>query len=173
MFLITLFYYKCGMINVLVQHHALRRHPLYDINQETHHHENGDDELLPPRPPFHDGVHPALAQFMVDTTRHFAEAVARIPQRNKQAEHIGCSIHDFSSHQFRLFEGIEGPNLAEVWLTDIEVLFTTLGCTDEQKVHYIRLKLTEEAGRWWTSKKVLLSELVNKIEITWEFFKME
>jgi hypothetical protein len=72
-----------------------------------------------------------------------------------------------------LFEGIEGPNLAEVWLTDIEVLFTTLGCTDEQKVHYIRLKLTEEAGRWWTSKKVLLSELVNKIEITWEFFKME
>jgi hypothetical protein len=41
-----------------------RRRPLCDINQEAPHYENGDYELPPP---FYDGVHPALAQFMADT----------------------------------------------------------------------------------------------------------
>jgi hypothetical protein len=27
----------------------------------------------------------------------------------------------------------------EAWLTDIDVLYTTLGCTDEQKVQYLAL----------------------------------
>jgi hypothetical protein len=49
-------------------------------------------------------------------------------------------------------------NVTETWLTDIKVLFDTLNCTDKQKVRYIGLKLTGEVGRWWTSKKVLLSE---------------
>jgi len=53
------------------------------------------------------------------------------------------------------------------------VLFDTLDCTDEQKVHYIGLKLTREDGRWWTSKKVLLSEPWNETEITWDLFKVE
>lgn len=110
-----------------------RRRPLCDINQEANHHENGDGELPPPPPPtsFHNGIHPALAQFMADTTRHFAEVVARIPRPNERVEYLGCSIRDFSSHHFRSFEGNEGPIVAEAWLTDIGVLFDTLSCTDE------------------------------------------
>lgn len=37
-------------------------------------------------------------------------------------------------------------NVALTWLTDIEVLFDTLSCTDKQKVRYIGLKQTGEAG---------------------------
>jgi hypothetical protein len=49
-------------------------------------------------------------------------------------------------------------------------LFKTLGCTKEQKVWYIGLQLTGEAGRWWNSRKVLLR---NETEITWELFNVE
>jgi hypothetical protein len=53
---------------------------------------------------------------------------------------------------------------------NIEVLFNTLGCMDEQRVSYIGLQLTGEARRWWTSRNVLLG---NETEITWESFKVE
>jgi hypothetical protein len=83
---------------------------------------------------------------------------------------VGCSLRDFASYHFRTFEGTEGPNVAEAWLTDIDTLYTTLGCTDEQKVQYIVLQLTGEAKRWWTARKVLLGE---RTVITWEMFKEE
>jgi hypothetical protein len=35
-------------------------------------------------------------------------------------------------------------NVAETWLTDIEVLFDTLSSTNKQKVHYIGLKLSRK-----------------------------
>jgi hypothetical protein len=101
-------------------------------NQNIHHHENGNRRIPPPPPPFYDGVHLALVQFMTDTTRHFAKAIARISQPIEQPGH--CSICGFSRHNFRPFEGIEGPNVAEAWLTDIEVLFNILGCSNEQRV---------------------------------------
>jgi hypothetical protein len=113
-----------------------RRHPLCDINHEAHRYENGDDDLpTTPLPlPFYDGVHPTLAQFMANTTRQFAKAIAQISRPNEQAENLSCSLHDFSSHNFRTFEGIEEPNAAKAWLTKIEVLFDTLRCTNEQRV---------------------------------------
>jgi hypothetical protein len=36
---------------------------------------NGNDEIPPPPPVFHDGVHPTLIQFMGDITRQFTEAI--------------------------------------------------------------------------------------------------
>jgi hypothetical protein len=99
---------------------------------------------------------------MVDTSRQFVEAIAHMPQPNNQVEPLGCSLRDFSSHNFRSFEGIEGPSVAEAWLTDIEVLFDTLGCTHDQRARYIGLKLTGKAERWWTFKKVLLTEPPNE-----------
>ncbi|XP_062173811.1 uncharacterized protein LOC133879298 [Alnus glutinosa] len=110
---------------------------------------------------------------MADTSRQFVEAITRMPQPNNQAEPLGCSLRGFSSHNFRSFEGIEGPSAVEAWLTDIEVLFDIFGCTNEQRVRYIELKLTGEAGRWWTSKKVLLTKPPNETVITWDLFKVE
>jgi hypothetical protein len=110
---------------------------------------------------------------MAETTRQFAEAVSRIPRPMERVEHQGCSIRDFSSHHFRSFDGNEGPDAAKAWLTDIDMLFDTLGCTDDQKVRYIALNLTGEAGWWWGSKKVLLAGTRNEIVVTWEMFQTE
>jgi hypothetical protein len=149
-----------------------RRRPRYDVNQEAPHHENGDNELSPPPPPpqLNDGVHLALMQFMADTTRHLVDALSRIPQPVERVERIGYFLCNFFTYHFRSFEGIEGPNVAEAWLMDIEVLYNTLSCTNEQKVQYTRVKLTGEAGRWWNSRKVLLGD---DAVITWELFKVE
>jgi hypothetical protein len=111
-----------------------RRHPLNNSNRVPRPEENGEEELPPPPPPFNDGIHPALVQLIADTTRHLAEAISRIPRPNERAEPVGCSLRDFASYHFRTFEGTEGSNAIEAWLTDIDVLYTTLGCTDEQKV---------------------------------------
>jgi hypothetical protein len=113
-----------------------RRRPLSDFNHDPRPEENGEKELPPPPPPppYNDGIHPTLVQFIADATRHLTEAISRIPGPNEWAEPIGCSLHDFASFHFQTFEGTEGPNATEAWLTDIDVLYTTLGCTDEQKV---------------------------------------
>jgi hypothetical protein len=152
-----------------------RRRPPSDFGHEANHHENdgGEFQPPPPPPPFHDGIHPTLVQFLAETTRHFAEAVLRIPRPMERVEHLGCSIRDFSTHRFRSFAGNEGPDEAEAWLTDIGVLFDTLDCTNEQKVRYIGLNLTGEARRWWNSKMILLSRPRNEIAITWEMFQTE
>jgi len=115
----------------------------------------GEENLSPPPlpPPFYDGVHPAMAQFMAETTRQFAEAVAQMPQWR---ENIGCSMRDFSSHQFWLFDGMHGPMVAEAWVTNIQDLFENLGCTNNQMARYATLRLSGEATIWWKSKKWLL-----------------
>jgi hypothetical protein len=148
-----------------------RRRPPYDFNHDSHPDENGE-ELPPPSPPppYNDGIHPALIQFIADATRHITEAISRIPRPNERAELVGCSLRDFASYHFQTFEGIEGPNAAEAWLTDIDVLYNTFGCTKEHKVRYLTLQLTGEVGRWWNARKVLLGD---ETVITWEMFKVE
>jgi hypothetical protein len=96
-------------------------------NQDEHNHENGNGRIPPPPPQFYE----ALIQVMADISRQFAEVIARMPQPKNQAKPLGCSLLDFSSHNFRSFEGIEGPSVAEAWLTNIEVLFDILGCTNK------------------------------------------
>jgi hypothetical protein len=112
-------------------------------NQDKHHHENYNGSIPPLPPQFYE----ALIQFMADISRQFAKAIARVPQSNNQVEPLGCSLYDFSSHNFQSFEGVEGPSATKAWLTDIEILFDILSCTNEQRVQCIRLKLTVEAGR--------------------------
>jgi hypothetical protein len=155
---------------------APRHYPARNENYGNHRHGNRDDEFPPPPPPppFNDGVHPALAQFMAETTRQFAEVVVRIPQPAGRLEQVGCSLHDFASQQFCLFDGTQGPIVAEAWITDIVLLHETLGCTDEQKVSYTGLRLTDEAARWWKSKKGLLGiELGYGVAIPWDKFVEE
>jgi len=78
-------------------------------NQDEHHHEDSDERILPQPPQFYE----ALIQFMADTSRQFVEVIAHVPQPNNQAEPLGCLLRDFFSHNFRSFEGVEGPNIVE------------------------------------------------------------
>jgi len=153
---------------------APRHYPVRNENYGNHRRGNRDDEFPPPPPPFNDGVHPALAQFMAETTWQFAEVVARIPQPAGRLEQVGCSLRDFASQQFRLFDGTQGPLVAEAWITNIQLLHETLGCTDVQKVRYTGLRITDEAGRRWKSKKGLLGiELGRGVAIPWDRFVEE
>jgi hypothetical protein len=92
---------------------APRRYPVRNENYENHRHDNRDDKFLPPPLPFIDGVNPAIAQSMAETTRQFAEVVARISQPVSRFEQVGCSMSEFASQQFRLFDGTQGSLVAE------------------------------------------------------------
>ncbi|XP_062164975.1 uncharacterized protein LOC133871563 [Alnus glutinosa] len=148
--------------------------PRRNGNYGNHRHSNRDNEFPPPPPPFNDGVSSALAQFMAETTRQFAEVVARIPQPAGREAQVGCSMRDFASQQFRLFDGMQEPLAVEAWISDITLLHETLGCTEEQKVNYTILRFTDEASKWWKSKKGLLGiELGHGVAIPWDRFVEE
>jgi hypothetical protein len=63
-------------------------------SQDKHYHEDGNERNPPPQ------FFEALIQFIADTSRQFAEAITRVPQPNNQVEPLGCSLRDFSSHNF-------------------------------------------------------------------------
>jgi hypothetical protein len=54
----------------------------------------------------------------------------------------------------------------------MEKLMEVMCCTDEQKVCYATFKLTDEAERWWVSKKDHLQQQLGQgVPITWKNFK--
>jgi hypothetical protein len=61
----------------------------------------------------------------------------------------------------------------ESWITNILRLFEVIGCTNEQRVLYAGHKLTNEASRWWESRKELLDLEMGGPEVTWTCFKKE
>jgi hypothetical protein len=69
---------------------------------------------------------------------------------------------------------MQGLLVAEAWITDIQLLHETIGCIHEQKVRYTGLRITDEAARWWKSKKELLRiELGHRAVIPWDRFVEE
>jgi hypothetical protein len=78
------------------------------------------------------------------------------------------------ANNFTCLMETHGPLVAEAWITNIQLLHETLGCTKKQKVKYTRLRITDEAARWWKSKKELLQlELGHKAVIPWDRFVEE
>ena len=90
------------------------------------------------------------------------------------AKGTGCSLKDFCSHHSESFEGRDDHIHAENWLNDMEELFATFRCMNDQKVAYTTYKLTRKAKRWWQDKKmVLVNDLGSETAISWEVFKHE
>jgi hypothetical protein len=101
-------------------------------------------------------------------------ALDRDKVARQQAEGTRCFLKDFCSHHSESFDGRGDHIRAKNWLNDMEELFTTLGCTNEQKVAYAAYKLTGEAKSWWQDKKVVfVTDLGSKTAISWEVFKHE
>lgn len=92
----------------------------------------------------------------------------------EQNEHLACSMQDFFSHQYRMFDGTQRPMVVEAQITDLQELLEAIGCTDNQKVNYAELKLSGEATRWWQSRKqLLLLDLGYEAVFTWELLTEE
>ena len=71
------------------------------------------------------------------------DRIARQP-----AKGTGCSLKDFCSHHSESFDERGSHIRAKSWLSDVEELLATLGCTNEQKVAYAAHKLIGEAKCW-------------------------
>jgi hypothetical protein len=67
-----------------------------------------------------------------------------------------------------VFKGTTDPFEAEAWVKRMEKLFTTMGCTDDQRVTFAAFMLEGEADVWWTEEQRLLCGTSR--QITWEVF---
>ena len=75
---------------------------------------------------------------------------------------------------FPMFKGNLNTREVRVWRMRLEELLRVMDCTKEQSVKYAACKYSEEARRWWyTKRNSLVMELGRKEAITWTRFKEE
>ena len=69
---------------------------------------------------------------------------------------------------FPMFKGNLSSREARVWRTRLEELLQVMDCTEEQRVKYVTYKFSEEARRWWyTKRNSLVMELRSEEAIIW------
>ncbi|XP_017438055.1 uncharacterized protein LOC108344097 [Vigna angularis] len=79
------------------------------------------------------------------------------------------SFESFLQHHPARFDGKCNPDEADHWFRDMERIYETKRCPDENKLAYTQYLLTEEACHWWSKMKMILDG--SETHITWEIFK--
>ncbi|XP_020233469.1 uncharacterized protein LOC109813653 [Cajanus cajan] len=102
-----------------------------------------------------------LAQ--METNRAAAEAArAEVPD-----EYRGLS--EFRKGNLPQFVGVDGPEVADQWIEEMEKIFMVMQCPEERKLVYAVYMLVSEASFWWKGAQAMMEargEVVN-----WENFK--
>ncbi|MQM04043.1 hypothetical protein Taro_036838 [Colocasia esculenta] len=96
-----------------------------------------------------------------------AQAPALVPQ---EQGHGGPSIMErFKRMAPPSFKGESQPLLAESWMREIEKIFPTIRCVDEDKVSLATYMLQERADVWWSS--LLRTRFEDgAVEVSWDEF---
>jgi hypothetical protein len=115
-----------------------------------------------------------MAQMFQAMAKQFVTAITNLRREAPREEERGCPFKRFERLHIPSFDGKRDLMECENWLTDVEEILRLAGCTEEQKVQYTAYRLSGEAKRWWTAKKVLLiQELGSEEAISWPRFQKE
>ncbi|XP_052723068.1 uncharacterized protein LOC108318967 [Vigna angularis] len=79
------------------------------------------------------------------------------------------SLESFLQHHPAKFSGKCLPDEADQWLRDMERIYDTKRCPDDNWLAFTGYLLTREASHWWASMKMLLTEAQSPI--SWEVFR--
>uniref|UniRef100_A0A2N9IMJ0 RNA-directed DNA polymerase n=1 Tax=Fagus sylvatica TaxID=28930 RepID=A0A2N9IMJ0_FAGSY len=93
---------------------------------------------------------------------------AAAPYQQVHKDSTLISLEHFRKLGPPVFKGTTDPFEAEAWVKRMEKLFTTMGCTDDQRVTFAAFMLEGEADVWWTEEQRLLCGAGR--QITWEVF---
>ena len=66
---------------------------------------------------------------------------------------------------------MDDPSKAEQWLHEMDLIFDTIECLDQEKRRMATFQLTYAAADWWESEKATLGEEAVP-EMTWATFKV-
>jgi hypothetical protein len=109
-----------------------------------------------------------MAATIAEQTAAKAERDIRKQQREERnAENKG--LVDFRRHDPPQFLGETEPEKADLWIQEIEKIFTVLRCPDEVKVTYASYLLLGDAEYWWKGTRKMIE--ANNQDITWEIFR--
>lgn len=110
-----------------------------------------------------------------DTQRHFMEMLANgrpTPDASSSTTPAKeWSLESFLQHHPAKLTGKCSPDEANHWFQDMKRIFEAKRCPNENKLAYTQYLLTREAGRWWSSVKMILER--SRTPITWELFKVK
>ena len=67
-------------------------------------------------------------------------------------------LREFCSLQPETFTGLEGVWQAEQWICQMDLIFKTIECSDEEKRRLDVFQLTFAAIDWWELEKATLGE---------------
>ncbi|XP_057432033.1 uncharacterized protein LOC130724767 [Lotus japonicus] len=105
------------------------------------------------------------------TAQDRAEKNARHVQREERelAAAQTRGLNDFKRQDPPKFSGSFDSEEADLWLQELEKIFTFLHTTTELRVNYATYMLTGEAEYWWRGARVMME--ADHQAITWECFR--
>src|SRR5262249_43941028 len=82
----------------------------------------------------------------------------------------GTSMDRFRRLSPPAFRGENNPEIAEYWIGEVEKIFRSIRCPEEDKVSVAAFTLQDRANVWWNS--ALRTTFRGRMVITWEEFLM-
>ncbi|XP_057415634.1 uncharacterized protein LOC130710399 [Lotus japonicus] len=112
----------------------------------------------------------AATAALVAAQNHAEENARRVQrEERKQAAAQTRGLNDFKRQDPPKFSGGFNPEEADLWLQELEKIFTFLRTTAEMKVDYATYLLTGEAEYWWRGARAMME--ADHQAITWECFR--
>ncbi|XP_014523078.1 uncharacterized protein LOC106779479 [Vigna radiata var. radiata] len=85
---------------------------------------------------------------------------------NNQAE---WSLESFLQHRPAKFNGKCSADEGDHWLRDMEKIYNTKRCPNDNMLTYTEYQLIGEASHWWSALRMMLED--ERVPITWDLFK--
>ena len=110
------------------------------------------------------------AQATATANREAAEN-ERHAQRNQREEAAAQArgLSDFRRHDPPKFHGDTDPEEADLWIQEVEKIFTVLHTPDAAKLDYAVYLLLGDAEYWWRGARLILE--ANQEAVNWESFR--
>src|ERR1044072_3802301 len=90
-------------------------------------------------------------------------------QQREEAQAAAKGLNDFRRHETTRFVGTADPEKAELWVQELEKIFTVLQPPEESKLGYASYLLIGDAEYWWRGARLML-EATNE-EVNWNKLK--
>ena len=98
------------------------------------------------------GIFEAFAQQMVQLGGTNNNIAPMLPLHGSKV------LERFRALQPEKFDGMGDPSKAEQWLREMDLIFDTIECSDQEKRRMATFQLTYVAADWWESEKAILGE---------------
>ena len=89
-----------------------------------------------------------------------------------QPPHGSKILERFRALRLEKFDGMDEPSKTKQWLREMDLIFDTIECSDQEKRRMATFQLTYATADWWESERATRGEEAIR-GITWVTFKVK